>query len=240
MKLIPLLAQFSAAEPADFIPMAIFAGVIVSIVIGYQLLKRWRTGIRSGSRCVDMTAPSFSQQTGSTAPQTQIPIANVSDLDPDVRQSVTAVMRQHSDETLQRIVTLEQLDYQPAAIQIAKDELRRRGLTICSQDEYWQKYAADGCDSTGFCQTCYHQTTAESPDKFDTMEILRVVPFLRFIRPQLLGEEERCGKCNSVVKGLWISLLLPVVCLARYRVIVSTEDKNSFVARRIKDEGGSV
>jgi hypothetical protein len=155
-------------------------------------------------------------------------------MDPVVRQSVLATMRQHGDEALHRLVALEQTDYDPAALTLAKDELRRRGLPILSPDEYWQRYAANGLDSSGFCKTCYDQTTMESPSAFGLFEVLRFIPFLRFLRPRLLGEEDRCEKCKSVVKGLWVCLLLPVVCLARYRVISSPTDNDAIAARRIK------
>ena len=195
------LAQVSCAEARDFIPTAIFVAVVVGVVLIVRTLKHWRA---RNARIPDGSAEI--KQDTLLEPNRLEPIVNIQEMPSDICESITAKMRGSDNETLHKIFAFNRADYQPEALVIARNELARRGLSVLSPEEYWQQYAENGIDPSGFCQKCFDQTTAESPSESDRLTTL----FLFHYR--LWGKTDQCEICRSVVTRywLWFSWWLPL------------------------------
>ena len=139
-------------------------------------------------------------------------------------------MRSMDDHSLLRFVAFERSQYQPDAMEIAEDELRRRSLPVLTPEGYWHRYPVERIGPEGFCQECLAQTTDESPGFVFTINWLGI---------RLLGGGDPCPACGSIVQRKWICLVMPIVPLGRYRVVYLGQGFMStrFVGRRLKLPG---
>ena len=140
------------------------------------------------------------------------------------KQSVAIRMHALDDDALRRIVTIDRADWQPEAILIALEEIQRRQSNEAHNRCQTKRRGADG-----FCQECLNQTSPESPG--DT----RTVNFLFGTR--LIGHDERCNVCGSVVQTLWTCVVLPIISEGRYRVryLESGLMSSRYVGRKLLD-----
>ena len=67
-----------------------------------------------------------------------------------------------------------------------------------------------------FCENCISQTLSESPG--DTGSMKMIGP-LALLGTKLLGRRKRCPVCGSAVARLWISYIIPLFPLSRFRVL---------------------
>ena len=126
------------------------------------------------------------------------------------RLEIQKQMRDLEDSSLRRLVFLKQTDYLPEAVEIARDELARRGMSVLTPEEYWLQYQDEWLETVGFCYRCWAETTDESVGHTMTVN---------FIGQRLLGEENPCELCGSVVQTKWFCIVLPLVPIGKYRVI---------------------
>jgi hypothetical protein len=133
-------------------------------------------------------------------------------------------MRALDDGALRCLVVLEETAYRPEVVGIARDELARRRIPVLSQEEYWKQYPEEWIAAVGFCYRCWAQTTDESSGLTVTVH---------FIGTRLLGNDERCAICSSVVQTKWFCVVVPIVRLGRYRVIHAV--RGQYLARRLAE-----
>jgi len=137
-------------------------------------------------------------------------------------------MQSLDDHALLRLVAVEAFDYRPEALDIARDELRRRHLDILSREQYWTQFPAEKVGGDGFCASCRSRTTDESLG--DT----RTVNFV--LGTRLIGHDDRCPACGSVLQTKWLQIILPLIPLGRYRVIYLERGLLSghYIGRRLR------
>jgi hypothetical protein len=137
-------------------------------------------------------------------------------------------MQALDDHALLRLVAVEASDYRPEALEVACDELRRRRLDVLNAEQYWMRFPAERVGTDGFCEDCRAKTTDESPG--DTI----VVNFVFGMR--LIGHDDRCAACGSVLQTKWLQIVLPIIPLGRYRVIYLEKGLLSgrYVGRRLR------
>lgn len=136
-------------------------------------------------------------------------------------------MRELDNSALRILVAVEQSQYQPEAVGIARDELARRRIPVLSPIEYWQQFPGEWLAGVGFCYRCWADTTDESPG--DTLTV-------NLIGSRLVGRHDRCTVCDSVVQTMWFCIVVPIVPLDRYRVIHLTSGK--YIGRMLKKSHG--
>jgi hypothetical protein len=137
-------------------------------------------------------------------------------------------MQALDDHDLLRLVALEESQYVSGVLEIARTELRRRGLRVLNAEQYWDQFPLERTGSDGFCARCRSETTDESPGDTFTMN---------FVGTSLIGDSDRCPACGSVVQTKWYRLFIPIIRLGRYRVIYSEKDPFSsrYVGRKLRD-----
>jgi hypothetical protein len=115
------------------------------------------------------------------------------------------------DHALIRLVAVEQSDYTMQAIDIARNELHRRGLDVLSDEQYYEQFPLERVLPSGFCMGCYLQTTGESLAGTSTFNL---------VGTRLIGGFfDRCPICGSVLQERWYCLIVPVFPLGQYRVL---------------------
>ena len=120
-------------------------------------------------------------------------------------------MRSLDDHGLLRLVAMEAHDYQPEALAIARTELHRRHLEVVSPNEYLARFPAERIGADGFCAECRGKTTDESPGDTTVVNLV--------FGTHLIGHDDVCPVCGSVVQTKWLQIILPVIPLGRYRVV---------------------
>ena len=144
---------------------------------------------------------------------TQLPTARLrggAEMTPEVLEQIERAMHALEDHDLQKLVALERSAYQPEAVEIARQELRRRRLEALTAEQYWDLYPSERIGPDGFCVACSARTTSESPGGTFTFNL---------IGTRLLGSRDRCPACGSIAQRKWFCFLLPVIPLGRYRII---------------------
>ena len=142
---------------------------------------------------------------------------------PDERREHEERMRAMDDAALRCLVVLQGSDYRPEVVSIARDELARRRIPVLSPEDYWKQYPQEWVAAVGFCYRCWTQTTDESPGHTATVN---------FIGTRLLGSDEQCPACGSVVQTKWFCVIVPIVPLGRYRVIHAA--RGEYIGRRLE------
>ena len=126
-----------------------------------------------------------------------------------------------AEADLRRLTTLDRSQYRDEAFRMAMEELGRRRLPALLPEEYWSQFPEEWMAQVGFCHTCWTTTTDESPGP---------VGFFR-IGTRLMGYEDPCSVCQSVVRTKWFCfLVVPLVRLAKYRVL-----PDPIKGRRLRD-----
>jgi len=143
---------------------------------------------------------------------------------PDQRREHEERMRTMEDASLRCLLVLQQSDYLPEVASIARDELARRRIPMLSREEYWQQYPEEWLAAVGFCYRCWAQTTDESPGLSFTVDL---------IGTRLLGSDEPCSTCGSVVQTKWFCVIVPITRLGRYRVI--RRRRGEHIGRRVEE-----
>lgn len=130
---------------------------------------------------------------------------------PEERRDFEQQMRGLDDASLRRLVILEESAYRPEVVDIARDELARRGLQPLSLENFWRTFPAEWIAAVGFCYPCWSVTTAEPPRTFALHGLIGTL---------LLGRDDPCATCGSVVSTTWFCVVLPVFrTRSRYRVL---------------------
>jgi len=142
---------------------------------------------------------------------------------PEGRREVEEHIHELDDGSLRRLVALELSQYQPGAAEIARDELSRRRLPVLSPEEYWTQFRDEWLAGVRFCFRCWAETTDESPGLTLT---------INFIGTRLLGSDDPCPECGSVVRKMWFCVVLPLIPLDRYRMIRLR--RGQYIGRRLK------
>jgi hypothetical protein len=139
-------------------------------------------------------------------------------------------MRSLHNHALLRLVAVEAFDYRPEALGIARNELHRRQLAVLNQEQYWVQFPVERVAADGFCAACRSQTTDESSGN------TTVVNFIFGTR--LIGHDDRCSACGSLLQMLWLQIGLPIIPLGRYRVIYLEKDLFSgrYIGRKLRNE----
>jgi len=126
------------------------------------------------------------------------------------RQALAKQMMVLDDEALVRMLAVEQSDYRDEAIQVAREELKRRRVRELTREEYLSSPEVQTVRATGFCSTCLAQTTDKSPGNTRT--------YLFLIGTRLIGMKDPCPTCDSVIQRKFLCVILPLVPLGRYRI----------------------
>src|SRR5882724_9963961 len=138
--------------------------------------------------------------------------------------------RMHSldDHTLLRLVAVEAADYRPEALNIARDELRRRHVDVLNREQYWMQFPNERVGGDGFCTACRSQTTDESPGDTKTVNFV--------LGTRLIGHDDQCSACGSVLQTKWLQIVLPIIPLGQYRVIYFERGLLSgrYIGRRLR------
>lgn len=154
-------------------------------------------------------------------------------METDVLQPVRDHISALDDHALIRLLALEQADYREEALQIAREEIRRRDLREVSMEEFGTLFPQELIATTGFCAKCHSETTDESPRSTGTFN---------FIGTSLIGRKDPCSICGSVVQSKYFCFLIPIVFLGRYRINYTRRtnlgmyQEAQYVGRRLKGE----
>jgi|SRR6266567_2779584 len=148
---------------------------------------------------------------------------------PNQQRELEEQMHSLDDHTLLRLVAIEASDYRPEALDIACDELGRRRLDVLSREQYWTRFPAEKVGSDGFCAACRSQTADESPGDTCTVNFV--------LGTRLIGHDDQCPACGSVLQTKWLQIILPLIPLGRYRVIYLERGLLSghYVGRRVRE-----
>jgi hypothetical protein len=138
-------------------------------------------------------------------------------------------MRELDDKALLRLVAVEQRDYRPEAIAIAHAELGRRGLTIPTRDDSWNRFPSERIGPDGFCAGCRAATTDESPGDIGTMSPVGI---------RLIRYHDVCPACGAVAQRKWVCLGVPIIPLSKYRIIYIQSNPlfSRFIGRKLRDK----
>ncbi len=79
-----------------------------------------------------------------------------------------------------------------------------------------------------FCEACQSETHAHDAGP---TEALTLMNFKWLFGDAFVGRSHPCGRCNSYVARLWMFLFVPIIPLARYRVIKTGPGR--YVSRRL-------
>ena len=125
-------------------------------------------------------------------------------------EAIRARIVRQDDRTLLNIVTIEAADYREDVLDLAREELRARGLQVpSSTKEYLSTIDADELqEGELFCDACYAETQDQAYPVTGEM-------FLR----RLGSAYAPCPRCGSVVRDHCVAIWgIPLVTLASYRV----------------------
>lgn len=149
-----------------------------------------------------------------------------------MRSDMERHFAQFDDQDLQRQVAIRRGDYTAEAIIVAEEELRRRSLRVLTAEEYLKAYPHERITPSGFCESCFAATTDEAPGNR-----LNGIPF-GFGRC-LVGEEDRCPACGSILQSKMVLFVLPVAKLGEYRVIYPHGRGDRYIGRKVRSMGGA-
>ena len=141
------------------------------------------------------------------------------------RLEIEKQMRALDDPSLRRLVFLQQTDYLPEAVKIARDELARRGMSVLTPETYWEKHKQEWLETIGFCYGCWSETVDESAGQTLTINL---------IGQRLVGKENPCDVCGSVVQEKYFCIIVPLVRIGSYRVLQG--DRGTYIGRRLKSD----
>jgi hypothetical protein len=130
-------------------------------------------------------------------------------MDPERRLEISVLMSNFNDHELLRIVALEESEFLPEAIEIARQELEARNIKPLTSTGYFAQFPAED-PSSGFCQSCLDQTTSEEPGEFGIRNLLG---------PRILGFDHECSNCGSLLVEKWYCIVFPIRKMAEYRVL---------------------
>jgi hypothetical protein len=150
-------------------------------------------------------------------------------MDTNQKSQVENWMHSLDDHALLRVISIEASNYEPEALQVAREELHRRKVNILSQEQYLAKFPSEKIAKDGFCAKCHDETTDESPG--DT----RTVNFI--LGTRLIGHDDRCPTCGSVLQTKWWQFFLPLIPVGKYRVIYIERAllRNRYIGRRLRE-----
>ena len=148
------------------------------------------------------------------------------EVSPEQRREIKERMKDFKDHELLRIVALEESEFIPEAIQIAREELELRNVKPLDAGEYYIQFPSEN-PFIDFCTSCLEQTTPEGPEYLG-----RMGPFSY----DLKGFDHECETCGSVLADKWLYFLLfPVRKMEQYRVLLDSGTSQSpQVCRRVK------
>jgi hypothetical protein len=126
------------------------------------------------------------------------------------REALAKRMGALDDDALIKMLAIEQADYREEAIQVAREELKRRHLRELSREEYLALPEVQSVRTTGFCSRCLAETTDESPGNTRT--------YMLFMGTRLVGLADPCPTCDSVIQRKFFCVIAPLVPLGRYRI----------------------
>lgn len=126
---------------------------------------------------------------------------------------------------LRTIVVLRHSEFLPELVELAREELARRGLPVPSEEAYWREHQQEWLAQAGFCYDCWSQTTDESPGDGFTANLIGVA---------VTGNDDPCSVCRSTIKTKHFWVFVPLAPLGRYRVI--RLDERRYIGRRLKDD----
>jgi hypothetical protein len=147
---------------------------------------------------------------------------------PDERRGFEQQMQTLDDAGLRRLLILEESQYRPDVVDVARDELVKRKLPVLSPAGYWKQFPVEWMAAVGFCYSCWVETTDESPGPTVTINL---------IGTRLLGRGNPCSTCGAIVQAKWLCVVVPVVRLGRYKVIYAKRHvlkAAGYIGRRLK------
>jgi hypothetical protein len=127
------------------------------------------------------------------------------------KESVEERMRSLDDHALLRLVAIEAGDYRPEALTIARAELQRRRLDAAPPGQYLERFPQEKIGPDAFCQQCRSVTTDESPGDTTVVNLV--------FGTRLIGHDDVCAVCGSVLQTKWFCIGIPIIPLGRYRVV---------------------
>jgi hypothetical protein len=141
---------------------------------------------------------------------------------PQERLEFETRMRELHDAELRTLIVLRQSQYRPDVVAIARDEAARRRLIALSPNEYWSQFPSEWMATVGFCYQCWTDTTDEWPG-----------PSLTFsgFGTRLLGHDEPCSTCGSIIQTECLCIFAPLFPLDRYRVIRT--GRGQYIGKRV-------
>ncbi len=144
------------------------------------------------------------------------------------RQNIEEHLSELDNHALLHLVALERPNYTEEALELAAAELHRRHLDVLNAEQYWEQFPQERIGPDGFCVTCRAQTTDESPGGTFTFN---------YVGTRLIGFRDICPYCGSVVQRKWFCFVLPLVPLAKYRVLYLEEGGSyrRYVGRKLRD-----
>jgi hypothetical protein len=113
-----------------------------------------------------------------------------------------------NDHELLRRVALEESEFLPEAMEIAREQLELRNLRPLDAKEYFAQFPAEDPEF-GFCRSCLDRTTAEEPDCFS----------VRGFGTRLRGYDHECESCGSLLVTKWLCIGFPIRKMESYRVL---------------------
>jgi hypothetical protein len=122
------------------------------------------------------------------------------------------------------MVVLRQSEYVSEVVDLARAELKKRGIAVPTPEAYWRERPQEWLAQIGFCYDCWSQTTDESPGNTTTFNL---------IGTSLTGEEGKCSVCASTIRTKHFWLIVPLVPVGRYRVI--RYGPTTYVGRKLKE-----
>jgi len=98
------------------------------------------------------------------------------------------------------------------------------------ESQYCSVFCLTYSGMPGFCERCVAETEdVPAPD----------TTFSTFGGSRLLGKQDRCPVCHSVVRRhVYLALVIPIWWRTRYRVIYTSRDR--YVGRRLRAAGTTV
>jgi hypothetical protein len=138
-------------------------------------------------------------------------------------------MRGLDDDELLTMVTVRQSEFLPEAIEVAREECFRRGITASTIESLNRRMTRAIREASGFCEECWNATTNEPLGSTLTLNF--------FYGTRLRDEGEQCPRCGSVRVSAWFWFLFPVLKLGTYRVLYESRSarSGSWVGRRLKE-----
>ena len=143
------------------------------------------------------------------------------------RGEIKEQMRDFNDHELLRIVALEESEFLPEAMEIAREELELRGIKPLDAKGYYAQFPTED-PAFGFCERCLDQTTSEEPGYWSYRTV---------IGPRLLDSDHKCEKCGSMLMTKWYCIIFPVRRMEQYRVLDKKGSAlfESEIYRRVKE-----